>query len=224
MQIRRRFQQPADGEIEIARLQESEQLGVERHVKLHLRGGALDDEARQERLADEPRHHVPGADAHFADLARRQLRDLAFGVVQRDARLSARARSAAPIGVSSTPRGARMNSCAPTCASSRCRLRVSAGWLMPRARPHARDCAIRRSRGSTRVPGSVETCAKVIVLCVFVIGAHRICMRTIATFVCTVATASTPIQRDRMQRMHRCRHQRCRLTSCRASRCVRRRI
>ncbi len=60
--------------------------------------------------------------------------------------LSARARSAAPIGVSSTPRGARTNSRAPTWASSRCRLRVSAGWLMPRvsaARARLRDLADR---------------------------------------------------------------------------------
>ncbi len=85
MQVGWRFEQSAHGEIEIARLQESEQLGVEAHVKLDLRGRALDDEARQQRLADESRHDVSGADAHLADLAGRELGDLALRIVQRDA-------------------------------------------------------------------------------------------------------------------------------------------
>ena len=107
VQIRRRLEQAADGEIEIAGFEQAEQFGVEADVKLHLRGGALDDEARQERLADEPRHHMPGADAHLANLARRQLGDFAFGIVERDSRLVRHARAARRRSASARRRAAR---------------------------------------------------------------------------------------------------------------------
>ena len=87
--------------------------------------------------------------------------------------LSARARSAAPIGVSSTPRGARTNNCAPKCASSRCRLRVSAGWLMPSASGGAREVA-RFADGEEvlEFPVQQRHARKLSHMCVFVIGAH----------------------------------------------------
>ena len=140
VQIWRRFEQAAHGEIEIARFDELEQLGVEADVKLNLRGRALHDEAREDRLAS------PGAPG----CARRRSgpcrscrppscstsRSASSSVIRA---FSARARRAAPIGVNSTPRGARSNSRAPKCASSRCKLRVSAGWVMPRRFRRARE-------------------------------------------------------------------------------------
>ena len=80
LQLRRRLQQAADREVQRAGLQQSEQLGIETDVELDLRGGSLDDEARQQRLADEPGDDVPGADADLADLAGRQQRDFALAV------------------------------------------------------------------------------------------------------------------------------------------------
>jgi hypothetical protein len=95
-QVRRRFQQPADGEIQRARFQQLEEFGIEAHVKMHLRRGTFGDEAGQQRLADEARDDMTSPDPHAADLARGQLRDLAFRVIQCDARLvHARAESRA---------------------------------------------------------------------------------------------------------------------------------
>ena len=84
LQIGRRFEQAAHGEIEIARFDELEQLDVEADVKLHLRRRALHEEARKDRLGHQARHEVPGADPDLADLAGAQLFDLPFRIVERD--------------------------------------------------------------------------------------------------------------------------------------------
>ena len=87
IQIWRRVEQAAHGEIEIARFDELEQLGVEGDLKLNLRGRALDDQARKDRLAHQARHEVPGADPDLADLAGPQLFHLPFRIVERGSSL-----------------------------------------------------------------------------------------------------------------------------------------